>query len=171
MIHQGKTPKIHENAVILPSVSIIGDVEIGALSSVWFGAVVRGDVNFVRVGERTNIQDNAVVHVTHKGSPAIIGNDVTIGHTAIIHACTIEDRVLVGMGAIVMDNVTIGEDCLVAAGSILSPGKKFPSGHLIKGAPAKVVRSLTASEMKSLADSANHYVNVSKSYSITSPTE
>lgn len=164
MQYKGKSPEIDETCVILPNTSIIGDVVIGAECSVWFGTVIRGDVNYIRIGSRTNIQDNSVIHVTTGGSPTIIGNDVTIGHNAIIHACTIGDRVLVGMGAIVMDDVNVGEDCLIAAGSVLPPGKTYPSGHLIKGSPAKAVRALSESEKDGLLKSALHYVNVASNY-------
>jgi carbonic anhydrase/acetyltransferase-like protein (isoleucine patch superfamily) len=159
-----KAPKISDTAKVLPSTTIVGDVEIGDQSSIWFGTVLRGDVNYIRIGNRTNIQDNTVVHVTSGGSPTIIGDDVTIGHSAVIHACTIEDRVLVGMGAIIMDDVVVEKDCLIGAGSLLPPGKVYPSGHLIKGSPAKAVRKLNPDEFAWLKKSASHYVNVSNNY-------
>lgn len=158
------SPKISSSAKLLPNTYIIGDVEIEDESSVWYGTVLRGDVNFIRVGKRTNIQDNTVVHVASKGNPTIIGDDVTIGHGAIVHACTIKNRVLIGMGAIVMDGVIVEEDCIVGAGSLLPPNKKYPKGHLIVGSPAKAVRELTSDEVASIKDSATHYVKVASNY-------
>ena len=163
--YAGVKPQIDGSAQVHGhSTTIIGDFSIAEDSSIWFGAVVRGDVNYIRIGKRTNIQDNAVIHVTAGGSPTIIGDDVTVGHNAVIHACKLGDRVLVGMGTIVMDDVEVADDCLIAAGSLLPPGKKYPKEHLIVGSPAKAVRELTKAEVDSLKKSAIHYVNVSKSY-------
>lgn len=160
----GQTPKLHESVVVFSNTAIIGDVEIDEESSIWFGTVLRGDVNYIRIGKRTNIQDNSVVHVTTGGSPTIIGDDVTVGHSAVIHACNIKNRSLIGMGAIIMDDVTIGSDSIVAAGSVVPPGKSFPDGSLIKGSPAKVARPLTEDEIVGLQRSATHYVALSKKY-------
>lgn len=159
-----KFPIIGNNTFISPGVHIIGDVIVGKDCSIWFGSVLRGDVNYIRVGDRTNIQDNSVVHVTHDGSPTIIGDDVTIGHGVILHACTIGNRVLVGMGAIILDEVVIPDDSYIAAGSLVTPGKKFTSGKMIMGSPARETRDLKPSELAWLKDSAIHYQKVAKNY-------
>jgi carbonic anhydrase/acetyltransferase-like protein (isoleucine patch superfamily) len=161
------TPQVHSSCILFPGTHTIGDVHIGADSSVWFGSIIRGDVNYIRIGERTNIQDNTVIHVTTGGSPTIIGDNVTIGHAAIIHACTIKDRVLVGMGSTIMDDVTVGEDCIIGAGSLLTSGKSFPSGHLVMGSPAKIIRPLNAKELERLKKSASQYIKLAKSYSFS----
>ena len=157
--HKNNTPKLESSATIFPGAYVIGEVEVGCDTSIWFGCVIRGDVNYIKIGDRTNIQDNTVVHVTTGGSPTIIGDDVTIGHSAIIHACTIKDRVLVGMGATIMDDVEVGEDCIIGAGSLLTSGKSFPKGHLIIGSSAKAIRPLTEGEIANLKKSASHYVS------------
>ena len=157
-------PRLGEAAHIDPAAVVIGDVEIGAHSSVWPTAVIRGDVHRIRIGARTNIQDGAVVHVTHDGEftpggfPTIIGDDVTIGHRAIVHACTVGDRVLVGMGAIIMDGATIGDDVIIGAGALVPPGRDLASGHLYIGSPVRCQRALTAEEYRMLPYSARHYV-------------
>lgn len=162
--YKGTSPKIAESALILSGAKIIGDVTIGKDASVWFNTVIRGDVNFVKIGNRTNIQDNTCIHVTDGGSPTIIGDDVTVGHSATIHACTIKDRALIGMGAIILDDAIIGEDSIVAAGSVITPGKEFPPRSMIMGSPAKVKRELTDKEVARLKDSADHYVEISQGY-------
>src|SRR6476620_7212679 len=119
-------PRIHETAFVAPSADIIGDVEIGAHSSVWFQCVIRGDVNTIRIGSRTNIQDHSMLHVTRKTSPLKIGNEVTVGHRATLHGCTVGNRVLVGMGAIILDDAEIGDDCVVGAGALVTKGVVVP---------------------------------------------
>ena len=161
---QGKIPCLGANAFVAAGARIIGDVNIGKDSSIWFNTVARGDVHYIRIGERTNIQDNSVIHVTSGGHPTIIGNDVTIGHNAILHACTIEDMCLIGMGAIVMDGAIIRRGSLVAAGSVVSPGKEFPAGSLIMGSPAVVKRPVTKAESEFFLPSATHYIEISKQY-------
>ncbi|MCX8029616.1 MAG: gamma carbonic anhydrase family protein [Brevinematales bacterium] len=155
-------PRIHYSAYISDSASIIGDVEIGEDSSVWFGAVIRGDVCFVKIGRSSNIQDNAVVHVNHN-VPTIIGDYVTIGHNAIIHGSTISDYVIVGMGAIVLDNVRVNSNVIIGAGSVVPPRMEIPSGVLVLGAPAKIVRELTSEEIEYIRRNAIEYVNLGKS--------
>ncbi len=166
MIHsfRGITPKIHPSVFTVDSAEIIGDVTIDKDSSVWYNAVIRGDVNYVRIGERTNIQDGCLLHVRHKEFPLIIGSNVTVGHGVILHACTIKEYCLIGMGAIVLDNAEINPYTLVAAGAVVLGGSVIPEGKLVAGVPAKVVRELSADERASLKTSAQNYVDYVKSY-------
>jgi carbonic anhydrase/acetyltransferase-like protein (isoleucine patch superfamily) len=161
---QGIKPTIAGSAFIEETAVVVGDVHIGEESSVWFNAVVRGDVHYIRIGDRTNIQDLSVIHVTHGTHPTVLGNDITIGHHVVLHGCTVKDRVLVGMGAIVMDGVVIGEDCIVGAGALLTEGTIVPSGSLILGAPARVKRSVTDDERAWIKDSARNYVQYARQY-------
>ena len=167
------TPNIHESAYIDETALVSGEVEIGEDSSVWPMTVIRGDVNFIKNGKRTNIQDGSVLHVTHAPNEhsekigaaqtayaLIIGDDVTIGHKALLHACEIKDRVLVGMGAIVMDGTVVKEETMIAAGSVVPPRKTLESGYLWVGNPARKVRELTDKEKKYLGYSAEHYVRL-----------
>ena len=163
--HHGVWPKIHETAFVAPSADVIGDVEIGKQSSIWFQVVVRGDVNTIRIGERTNIQDHSMLHVTRERSVhSRVGDDVTVGHRATLHGCTIGNRVLIGMGAIVMDDAEVGDDCIIGAGSLVTGGTKIPPGVLAMGSPAKVKRPLTDEEMAFLLKSAKNYVGDSTQY-------
>ncbi len=163
--YQGKTPVIHPSVFIAEGAHIIGDVEIGKDSSVWFNTVIRGDVNYIRIGERTNVQDNSVLHVTHKTFPLIIGSNVTIGHGAVVHAATIFDFCLLGMNATVLDDAKVGPYALVAAGAVVLGGMVIPEGMLAAGIPAKVVRPLTKEEKQSLVQSAENYTRYVVSYS------
>ena len=163
-IFQGITPKLAETVFHVDSAEIIGDVEIGDDSSIWFQVVIRGDVNFIKIGERTNIQDGTVIHVTHKLHPTIIGDDVTIGHNVTLHGCTIGHRCLIGMGAVVMDAAEVADDAMVAAGALVTPGTHIPSGTLYAGAPAKYKRHLTESEIIGLKQSALNYLNYTEKY-------
>ncbi len=156
--YRGHWPKIHETAFVAPSADIIGDVEIGGHSSIWFQVVIRGDVHRIRVGNNTNIQDHSMLHVTREKSPLHIGHDVTIGHRVTLHGCTIHNRVLVGMGAIILDDAEIGEDCLIGAGALLTKNTKIPARSLVLGVPGRVVRALTEVEVAGLAQSAENYV-------------
>ena len=142
---------------VAPNAFVIGQVRLGAGVGVWFGAVLRGDNAAIEVGARTNVQENAVLHVD-PGTPLSIGAGVTVGHGAIVHGCTLGDNVLVGMGAIVMNRAVVGPDSLVAAGAVVTEGKMFPPGSLIVGSPARVVRALTEVEVEGLRRSAAHYV-------------
>jgi carbonic anhydrase/acetyltransferase-like protein (isoleucine patch superfamily) len=162
--HRYKDPKIHSSAIILPGVQIHGDVEIGKESSVWFNSVIRGDVNYIRIGDRTNIQDLSLIHVSYKALPTIIGNDVTVGHSVVLHACTVKDFALIGMGSVILDGAEIGEYCLIGAGSLITQGTKIPAGTKAFGRPAKVVGELTQEEREKLEFSARHYVNLAKAY-------
>jgi len=161
---KGTDPEIGKDVFIASGARVIGDVVLGAESNIWFNVVIRGDVNSIRVGFRTNIQDNAVVHVTRETGPTNIGSDVTIGHSAVIHACTIEDNCLIGMGAVVLDGARIRKNSFVAAGSVVTPGKDFLPGSMIMGSPAKVARPLSEKEIASLQHSADHYVELARTY-------
>lgn len=162
--YKGITPKIHPTVFIAEGSRIIGDVEIGKDSSVWFNTVIRGDVHFIRIGDRTNIQDNSVIHVTNRKYPALIGSNVTVGHNAVIHACTINDYCLIGMGAIVLDDAAVGPYALVAAGAVVPMGMVIPEGTLAAGIPARIVRQLTDDERQSLVQSAQNYVDYVATY-------
>ncbi len=156
--------KIHETAFVAPRSDVIGDVEIGELSSIWFQVVIRGDVNSIRIGMRTNIQDHSMLHVTRKTSPLRVGDDVTVGHRVLLHGCTIGSRVLVGMGAIIMDDAEIGDDCVIGAGALVTRGKKIPSGSLVMGAPGKVAREINPEERAFLLQSSENYVRDAADY-------
>lgn len=175
LIHKNKTPKIGKQSFIAQGAMIIGDVNIGSNSSVWFNAVLRGDVNSIRVGNNTNIQDLTCVHVWHKkfdengkecdpGYPCIIGDDVTIGHNCTIHACTIKNRCLIGMQATVMDGAVIEEDSIVGAGAVVTKNKSFPPRSLILGNPAKFIRELKPEEIEEIKNSASRYAEFKNEY-------
>ncbi len=161
---RGATPAIHPTAYVVDSAVVIGDVVIGADTSVWFHAVVRGDVNSIRIGRGTNVRDHVTIHVLTAGSQAAVGDGVTIGHGAIVHGCAIGDRTLVGMGAIVLDGVEVGADCLIGAGALLTPSTRIAPGQLVVGSPAKAVRALTDAERASLVASAANYARVAADY-------
>lgn len=152
------TPSLGAGVFVAPNASVIGDVVIGDSSSIWFGVVVRGDSFPIRIGARTNVQDNAVVHVTGGKAATSIGDDVTIGHLALVHGCTIGDRCLVGMGSIVLDGAVVEDDCIVAAGTLLTPGTRVPAGSMVMGRPGKVIRKLTDADRDAVRDAARHYV-------------
>lgn len=155
----GVYPQFGENCFIAPNATIVGDVIMGNEGSVWFNAVVRGDVNSVRMGNKVNIQDGAVIHCTYKKTKTIIGNNVSIGHNAIVHGCTIQDNVLIGMGAIVMDNAQIGSNSIIAAGAVVLEGTIVPSGTIWAGVPAKKVKDIDATQIHGEIDRiANNYV-------------
>ena len=164
VLHKGNKPLIASSAYIVDSAQVIGDVAIGDESSVWFNAVVRGDVNHIRIGRRTNIQDGCILHVARGKYPLIVGDEVTVGHGVTLHACTIESRCLIGMGAVIMDGAEIGEACIVGAGSLITPRTIVPPKSMVLGSPAKVKRPLTKDEIHSIRDSANHYVDDIQSY-------
>jgi gamma-carbonic anhydrase len=152
-----KKPKIDPQSFIAPGASIIGDVTIGANVSIWFSCVIRGDVEPVTIGNNTNIQDGTVIHVTRNGFPTNIGSYVTVGHKALLHACTINDYAFIGMGAIIMDNVVIETNAMVAAGALVTPNKRVKSGELWAGSPAKFMRMLTDEEIEHIKISADNY--------------
>lgn len=159
-----RMPKIDPSVFVAPGAHVIGDVEIGKDSNIWFNAVLRGDVNYIRIGEKTNIQDLTMIHVSYKASPTIVGNGVTVGHSVILHACTVKDYALIGMGSVVLDDVEIGELSLIGAGSLVTQGTKIPPRSKAFGRPAKVVAELTQKEIDHLRWSADHYVRLSRSY-------
>src|SRR5574342_1051521 len=154
---QGIKPTIPASCFIEDTGVVIGDVVMGEQCSVWFHAVIRGDVHYIRLGDRTNVQDLCMLHVTHDTHPLIIGNEVTIGHSAILHGCTIKDRVLIGMGAIWMEGAVIGEDSVVGAGALVTEGTVVPPRSLILGSPAKIRRSVTESELLWIRESSANY--------------
>lgn len=147
---EGKSPKFGKNVYLAENCTVVGEVEIGNNCSIWFNAVIRGDVHYIKIGEKVNIQDGAVVHCTYKKHPTEIGNNVSIGHNAIVHGCTIKDNVLIGMGAIVMDNVEIESNTIVAAGSVVLQNSRLESGSIYAGIPAKKVKSLSVEQTKDL---------------------
>ena len=162
--YRGVSPTIAPNTFIEESAMVIGDVSIGSDSSVWFHAVVRGDVHVIRIGHRTNIQDLCMLHVTHKTYPLTLGDDITVGHHAVLHGCTIHDRVLIGMGAILMDGVTIEEDCIIGAGALVTEHTHIPPRSLVFGSPAKVKRTLKEEELLWIKESAENYVRYAQHY-------
>jgi carbonic anhydrase/acetyltransferase-like protein (isoleucine patch superfamily) len=175
MLHTFKntTPSLAAGTWIAPSADVIGDVNCGEDCSIWFGCVVRGDVHYIKIGNRVNIQDLSMVHVTHykkadksDGNPTIIGDDVTIGHRVMLHGCTIEDACLIGMSATILDGAVIGRESIVGAGALVTKNKVFPPRSLIMGSPAKVVRELNEDEVRELYASAARYVKFKKEYEV-----
>ncbi len=162
--YKDRIPKLHTSVFVADGAMIIGDVEIGEHSGIWFNAVIRGDVNFIHIGSRTNVQDNSVLHVTSKTAPLSIGSDITIGHNAVLHGCTIDDCCLIGMGAIVLDRARIHRNSMVAAGAIVLEGFDVPEGMLVAGVPAKVKRALTEDEKQFIRQSAANYVGYVQAY-------
>ncbi|MCA1753478.1 MAG: gamma carbonic anhydrase family protein [Spirochaeta sp.] len=155
--YQDVFPRIDESVFCAPGSYIIGDVTVGEGSSIWYHSVLRGDIHFIRVGKMTNIQDGCVCHVTHETHPLIIGDQVTIGHRAVIHGCTVEDLCLIGIGAIVLDGAVVETTSMVAAGAVVTPGMRVPTGTLVGGVPARVLRDLRADELENFAASAERY--------------
>lgn len=148
--YREKTPQIDEKAFIAETAVIIGDVTIGARSSIWYGCVLRGDMNFIRIGSDTNIQDMTMIHIASQGEPTIIGDRVSVGHMALLHACTLEDDCMVGMRATVMDGAVVGKGALVAAGALVTPGKQIGAGEVWAGSPARKVRDIAPGDQKML---------------------
>ncbi len=164
-----REPRIDPSAFVAPGATLIGDVELGPESSIWYGCVLRGDMNRIRIGARTNLQDGTVVHVDPprpggppEGFPALIGDDVLIGHMAMIHGCILHDRAFVGLGSIVMDGCVIESDAMLAAGAMLTPGKKIPSGQLWAGRPARPVRDLSEDDLAGMRAGVAHYVDLAR---------
>lgn len=162
--HAGKRPQLGRGVFLAETCAVIGDVAIGDESSIWYGTVLRGDVMAIRIGARTSVQDGTVVHVTSERFGTVIGDDCTIGHAAILHACTIEDACLIGMGSIILDGARIGRGSLVGAGALVTPGTDIPPGSLVLGAPAKVKRPIDAKEREQIAYGAAHYVELARRY-------
>jgi carbonic anhydrase/acetyltransferase-like protein (isoleucine patch superfamily) len=157
-------PKEGDNVYIAPSAAVVGRIDIGDLSSLWPNVSARGDVNWIRIGKRTNIQDNSVLHVTYDVHPLSIGDDVTVGHGCILHGCTIKDRCLIGMGSVVLDGAVIGPDAMVGAGSVVKQGEIVPPGSLYLGVPARFKRELSEEEMASIIESAREYAAFAQEY-------
>ncbi len=158
-------PTVDASAYVDQTAQVIGDVQIGAESSVWMNVVIRGDVNHIRIGKRTNIQDLTMVHVMRETHPTIIGDEVTVGHSAVVHGATIEDRVLIGMGAVLLNGVHVEHDCVIAAGTLLTEGTRIPARSLVMGRPGKVKRPLTDEEVAEIRWYADSYVNYRLDYS------
>jgi carbonic anhydrase/acetyltransferase-like protein (isoleucine patch superfamily) len=160
---KGKTPKVGKSVFIAPSATVVGAVEIGDKVGVWYGAVIRADSNSIAIGDRSNVQDNSVLHTEHS-HPLVVGSDVTIGHRAIVHGCKIGNRVLVGMGSIIMNGAEISDDCIVGAGALITEGVKIPPRSLVLGSPGKVKRELTEEEVSLIGRASGHYEELAKMY-------
>ena len=160
----GHHPQVDASAYVQGSAQLIGDVVLGAQSSVWFNVVIRGDVHPVRIGARTNVQDNSTIHVTGGRWATLLGDDVTVGHGVILHGCRIGSRCLIGIGSIVLDDVEMGDDCFVAAGALVVPGTRVTPGSMVMGSPAKVTRALRPAELEHIAQSARNYVTHADAY-------
>lgn len=163
-VFEDKQPRIHETAFIAENAVILGDVEIGENSSVWYGSILRGDVNFIRIGARTNIQDASVIHVSSKTHPTILEDEITVGHHVMLHGCYVETGCLIGIGSIILDGARIGKNSLVAAGSLITPGTVISPGSLVMGSPAKVRRPLTSEELADLPHFWQNYVKLIEQY-------
>jgi len=162
--YQGKSPRIGSRAFIAENAAIIGDVEIGNDCSIWFGTTVRGDVNFIHIGSRTNVQDNCTIHVAHGTHPTLIAEEVTIGHGAIVHGCTVKRGALIGMGSRILDGAVIGEQALVGAGALVPEGMRVPPRMLVLGVPARATRPLTDEEIERLDSSWRNYIDYKEKY-------
>jgi gamma-carbonic anhydrase len=162
--YEGKTPRLGGRVFVAENAALIGDVELGDDVSIWYGTVIRGDVNFIRIGARTNIQDNSVIHVEHIDGPTIIAEEVTVGHAAVVHGCKVHRGALIGMGAHVLSHAVVGESALVAAGAVVPEGMIVPPRTLVAGVPAKVKRPLTDDELARLEGSWRHYVEIKEKY-------
>jgi carbonic anhydrase/acetyltransferase-like protein (isoleucine patch superfamily) len=165
--YQERIPNLHPSVFVAEGAKIIGDVEIEENSSIWFNTVVRGDVHRIRIGSHTNVQDNSVLHVTSKTAPLLIGSNVTIGHSVVLHGCTIEENCLIGMGSVVLDGAYIHRNSIVAAGSLVLEGFDIPEGLLVAGVPAKVKRPLTNEEKRAIQQSADNYVLYCQTYRLS----
>lgn len=161
---KGITPTVDETVFIAPSADVIGDVVLGENTSVWFNCVIRGDVNSIRIGKRSNIQDGTVIHVSNGTHATVIGDDVLVGHNCIIHGCTLEDGSFVGMGTTVLDGVVVESGAMVAAGALVTPNKRIPKGELWGGSPAKFLRKLSDAEAANLTSGADHYAELAQIY-------
>ncbi len=162
--YKNKWPAIGKDVFIAPNATVIGDVTIGERSSVWFNTLIRGDDHWIRIGSRTNIQDGAIVHISKGTSPTTIGSDITIGHGAIIHGCVLEDRCLVGIGAIVLDGAVVETGSVVAAGAVVAPGKRVKSGEVWAGCPAKLIRAMRPEDLKYIDEDAVLYCELASDY-------
>ena len=162
-----KTPQVGEGTFLAETATLVGDVIVGARASIWFGAVLRGDVYHIRIGDETSIQDNTVIHVTDGRNATTVGTRVTVGHSVTLHGCTIGDHCIVGMGATLLDLAEIGERCIIGAGALVTPSTRIPPGTLAIGAPARPKRDLTAEELRWIEYSADHYVDLARAYLVS----
>ena len=162
--YKGIIPKIHPSVFICEGVRIVGDVEIGEQSSIWFNTVIRGDVHWIKIGKRTNIQDLSMLHVTNQRYPLLIGDDVSIGHSVTLHGCTLKDNCLIGMGALVLDNATVNSNTIIAAGTVVKENFVVPEGVLLAGVPGKIIRDLRPDEIKRVTDTSPNYIKYSQDY-------
>ena len=169
--YQGRLPKLGARVFLAPGAYVTGDVELGDDVSFWFHTVARGDVNFIRIGARTNIQDGSVLHVNHGTHPLVIGAGVVVGHHAVVHGCTIEDGALIGIGARVLDGAVVETGAQIGAGAVVAPGHRIPAGHLALGIPARVVRPLTAEETRRIAETCDRYAELKEHYRGVLPQE
>jgi carbonic anhydrase/acetyltransferase-like protein (isoleucine patch superfamily) len=161
---QDKTPKVRDTVFVAENAMVIGDVEIGEESSIWFGSVVRGDVNYIRIGARTNIQDHTIIHVNTGTHPTILEDEITVGHRVTLHGCYVESNCLVGIGSILLDGVHIGRNSLIAAGSLVTPNTQIPPRSLVMGSPASVKRELTDEELAGMSRNWKSYVDLTRQY-------
>jgi carbonic anhydrase/acetyltransferase-like protein (isoleucine patch superfamily) len=161
---RNKSPLVHPTAFVAENATVIGEVEIGEDSSIWFGSVVRGDVNYIRIGARTNIQDHAIIHVNTGTHPTILEDEITVGHRVTLHGCFVESGCLLGIGSIILDGVRIGKQSLIGAGSLVTPNTQIPPRSLVMGAPARVKRDLTDQELAGMIENWQHYVELKRSY-------
>jgi carbonic anhydrase/acetyltransferase-like protein (isoleucine patch superfamily) len=155
--------KVDPTAFVAPGAVVLGDVHLGAHASVWFGAVVRGDTEMIRIGARTNLQDGTIVHAD-PGCPCLVGDDVTVGHRVLLHGCRVGSGSLIGMSSTLMNGAVIGERCLIGAGTLITEGKQIPPGSLVMGSPGKVIRALTAAEQERMGEGVVHYVDAARAY-------
>lgn len=163
LTHRDSAPNIHRDAYVASNATVIGDVTIHEKASIWYNVVLRGDYNSIEVGQYTNIQDNSVLHISHQ-YPTILGKYITVGHNAIVHACTIGDNCLIGMGSIILDGAKIGENTIIGAGAMVTAEKEIPSGVLVLGSPGKVIRNLTEEEIQGIRDSALKYADYGRDH-------
>jgi len=161
---RGVFPQVHDSVFVADNATLVGDVQIGARSTIWYGAVLRGDVHSIRIGSETSIQDNTVVHVTHNRFPVEVGDRVTVGHSVTLHGCTVASHCIIGMGATILDQVEVGDHCIIGAGALLTPGTKIPPGHLVVGSPGRIKRPLSSDELTWIEYSADHYVELCEIY-------
>ena len=162
--YRGATPRVADSSYIDPSAQVIGDVVIGDRSSVWLNVAIRGDVNYIRIGSETSVQDNSVLHVDHDVYPCLVGNRVTVGHSVVLHGCTVEDEALIGIGAIVLNGAKIGRGAVVAAGTLVPEGMEIPPAMLAMGAPARIKRAVTAEEQARFRKNCDNYVRITAVY-------
>jgi carbonic anhydrase/acetyltransferase-like protein (isoleucine patch superfamily) len=160
----GKTPQLGDGVFVAASASVIGDVTIGTASTIWYGAVLRGDVESIRIGSETSIQDNTVIHVDSSGFSTVVGNRVTVGHSVVLHGCRVADNALIGIGSIVLNGAEVGEGAMIAAGSLVTPGTKVPAGMLAIGSPARVKRELTEEERRHVQEGVDRYVRLGREH-------